>query len=242
MQKPLFQYGLEQFNYDILGEDTLNAKVRIHILPNGTIRVKAPLDSERRLIRNAVLKRAWWIKKHCDSIKETKAYVLLRHYASGETHFCLGRRYVLKVFQTDSIKPEIKLQRGSFIFTGRDAGSAVVKKNLDLWYKSHAATYFTKRLNELSAKVSLVVTPPELKLQRMQTHWGSCSPNGRVLLNPSLIKASRDCIDYVVLHELCHLKEHNHSPQFYELLDSMMPERRSIKTKRDEQAELILID
>lgn len=75
---------------------------------------------------------------------------------------------------------------------------------------------------------------------RMKKQWGSCSPNGRILLNPHLVKAPRECIDYVLVHEICHLKEHNHGSKFYKLLDQMLPGWRSIKARLDGMAELLL--
>ena len=79
-----------------------------------------------------------------------------------------------------------------------------------------------------------------MRLQVMKTQWGSCSPTGKLTLNPWLVKAPRDCIDYVILHELCHLKEHNHSPRFFKLLDRHMPAWRQRKARLDELAEIIL--
>jgi len=72
----------------------------------------------------------------------------------------------------------------------------------------------------------------------MKKQWGSCSPQGTILLNPYLIKAPRECIDYVVLHELCHLKEHNHSPRYYRLLSQLMPDWEPVKARLDRMAEL----
>jgi hypothetical protein len=74
----------------------------------------------------------------------------------------------------------------------------------------------------------------------MQKQWGSCSPQGHILLNPHLVKAPRECIDYVIIHELCHLKEHNHSPEFYRLLCLQMPDWKQVKAKLDGMAELLL--
>ncbi len=74
----------------------------------------------------------------------------------------------------------------------------------------------------------------------MKVQWGSCSPAGRITLNPHLVKAPRECIDYVLLHELCHLRHHNHSPQFYRSLDRHMPRWRAIKERLDGMAEQVL--
>src|SRR5690554_6895029 len=83
-------------------------------------------------------------------------------------------------------------------------------------------------------------TAPVWRIMEMQTQWGSCSPEGAILLNPHLIKAPTRAIDYVLLHELCHLVEHNHSPRFYGLLDRFMPEWRATKEALDGKAEILL--
>ena len=82
--------------------------------------------------------------------------------------------------------------------------------------------------------------PPPLRLLSMRTQWGSCSPKGEVLLNPHLVKAPRACIEYVVAHELCHLKEHNHSERFYRLLGTVLTDWATRKSKLDDLAELLL--
>lgn len=79
-----------------------------------------------------------------------------------------------------------------------------------------------------------------MRLQIMKVQWGSCSPAGRLTLNPDLVKAPRECIDYVLLHELCHLKEHNHSRNFYRLLERHLPRWRRNKERLDELADIVL--
>jgi hypothetical protein len=74
----------------------------------------------------------------------------------------------------------------------------------------------------------------------MKKQWGSCSPTGVLSINPHLVKASPLAIDYVLLHELCHLKIHNHSEKFYRLLDRQMPGWKEIKVGLDQKAELLL--
>ncbi len=81
---------------------------------------------------------------------------------------------------------------------------------------------------------------PKWKITAMRKQWGSCSPKGVVSLNPNLVKAPRDCIDYVLVHELAHLKEHNHSKRFYGLLDRNMPDWKSRKAKLDGIADLLI--
>ena len=74
----------------------------------------------------------------------------------------------------------------------------------------------------------------------MQKQSGSCSPNVVILLNPHLFKAPRECIDYVISHELCHLRDHNQSPRYYRLLENIMPAWEAVKARLDGMAALVL--
>ncbi len=67
------------------------------------------------------------------------------------------------------------------------------------------------------------IATPTLRIQKLVKRWGSCSDSGRIMLNLELIKAPKDCIDYVIIHELCHLKEKHHGPRFWRLLEKLMP-------------------
>ncbi|MNG12944.1 WLM domain protein [compost metagenome] len=85
-----------------------------------------------------------------------------------------------------------------------------------------------------------VTERPPLRILTMQTQWGSCSPNGRITLNPHLVKAPRECIDYVILHEFCHIAEHNHSEHFYRLMSQVMPGWEKTKGRLDGMANRLL--
>jgi len=96
---------------------------------------------------------------------------------------------------------------------------------------------FESRLERLLEGALWVENKPDIRLFTMNTQWGNCSPSGVITLNPHLIKAPTICIDYVILHELCHLVEHNHSDRFYQLLKQVMPDWEVRKEKLDNMAE-----
>lgn len=79
-----------------------------------------------------------------------------------------------------------------------------------------------------------------MRLPVMTRQWGSCSPAGCLRLNPHLVRAPRECVDYVLQHELCHLQEHNHSPRFCQLLSRHFPDWRRRKSRLEEMAEFLL--
>jgi predicted metal-dependent hydrolase len=233
-------YGDRTAQYDVQESSSLTAKLRIHVEPGGTLRVEVPVGTPEMKIRSGVQKRARWIMDHIDRFEDYRRHSLGRDYSSGETHFYLGRRYKLKIIADPSAKRSLRLVSGRLEVTAPKGDATDVKLALQRWYRERALAYFTSRMIRMAADLPWVDAAPPIKLLTMKRYWGSCSPKGAVTLNPALIKAPAHCVEYVLLHELCHLAEHNHSPRFYALLDRHMPEWRSAKDELDGLSELIL--
>jgi len=234
------QYGEFQIPYKVFFVPDRQHKIAIHVHPDGTVQVDAPPHAPLAEVKQAVAKRGRWLRNHLGRIKEQRAYVLPREYVSGESHFYLGRRYVLKVGKNKWKMPSVKLRQGQLQITSENTDRNVVKAMLWSWYKDHAGILFERRLEAICQESRWIKDRPTWKLLTMKKQWGSCSPNGVLSLNPHLVKAPSQCIDYVLLHELCHLKVHNHSPQFYRLLKRQMPEWEAVKGRLDGMAELLL--
>ena len=218
-------------------------KISIRVHPDSQVIVSAPHDAKRRDIHDAVMKRAKWISDSLQAFSEQRIHVRPRRYESGETQFYLGRRHVLKVAIDPIKKPQVKMDRGKLLVTlpdDKNTKSDRVKELVGQWYRTRAQHVFRARLEQLVPELPWVDTAPEFRVLAMSKQWGSCSARGALMLNPHLVKAPRDCIDYVILHELCHIKEHNHSERFYRLLGRVMPEWRPVKQQLDDMAELIL--
>lgn len=235
-----FIYGTDRIDYQVVLKPAKNNRVSIHVYPDCSVRVDAPEGRELPEIHQAVLKRAGWIKHHVDEFKRQRAQALPRTYTSGESHFYLGRRYQLKVKKQNGPAPSVKLVRGQICVEAGSRDASAVKACLSAWYRGRAADVFARRLDEIAERVGWLRVVPNWRLVRMQKQWGSCSPTGVILLNPHLIKAPRECIDYVISHELCHLQEHNHSPHYYCLLGKVMPTWKAVKARLDGMAELLL--
>jgi predicted metal-dependent hydrolase len=241
-------YGHTAIPYKVSIRAEVTGKVAIHVHPDGTVQVDAPQNASPEKIRAAVRKRARWLTGHVEKIRERQRDLQPRHYISGESHFYLGRRYVLKVIplkvaeRRAGVKPSVKLIGGQLRVTTEDKGATAVRKLLRDWYRQHARAHFERRLEALAALTPWVKKRqfPPVKLLEMKKHWGSCSPAGSIVLNPHLVKAPRQCIDYVILHELCHLKEHNHSEKFWRLIGKVSPEWKQRKKRLDDMAEGLL--
>jgi hypothetical protein len=175
-------------------------------------------------IGKKVLKRAPWIRKQQAFFDQFLPRTPPREYVSGETHNYLGKRYVLRVRRS---KDEgVKLVGGNLLVTAnRVSGRSRVKQLLSAWYKAHAMKKFEDSIvRNLKLFKSHKLGKPKLVVRRMPKRWGSCAASGTVLLNPEIIKAHSKCIDYVVIHELCHLVHPRHDRKFFHLQNRVMPD------------------
>ena len=214
-------------------------RVAIHVEPDGCVLVDAPDSAPENEVLAAVKKRSRWISQHVKAANLRLAHVIPREYVSGESLHYLGRRYRLKVIINAESPAEARMSGPFITVTVSEHSPAMIKSALDAWYRKHARDLFADRLAAVATPLRWVKKLPPTRLQFMTIQWGSCSPSGRITLNPLLVKAPRECIDYVLLHELCHLLHHNHSPKFYQTLDRHMPNWRVVKEKLDNMAEEI---
>jgi len=213
-------YGTTDIVYDIVF--SRRKTLALHVYPDGRVSVRAPEHSSREAIAGIVHKRAGWIVKQQQRFKSyAPPTVLPREYVSGESYRYLGRQYRLKVL--DGTLEQVIPGRTELLVTARDREPQRVRRLLERWYREQARRIFADRLAICWPRVAhLELAYPTLSVRRMKTRWGSCGRNGRILLNLRLIQAPLDLIDYVIAHELCHLKEHNHSKRYYALLDVAM--------------------
>ena len=144
---------------------------------------------------------------------------------SGETHRYLGRQYRLKVELGEIVSVSLK---GAFfdISTPNKADTGSIQTAMEAWYLHHAYPIFEQRLNQSiqSSKPFLGLDRVDLMVRKMSKRWGSCTPSGRIILNPLLIQAPIQCIEYIIMHELCHLAVLNHGTKFWQLLSKCMPD------------------
>ena len=151
-----------------------------------------------------------------------------KRFVSGESHYYLGRQFLLKV---EEGKPNSVRYKGR-CFEVMCTPKSKAKSLMKMWYRSHAKDKFAEYAEPIIARFAKYgVTPSSLYIQEMESRWGSCTPKGKIILNTQLIKAPRPCIEYVITHELCHLLYPNHTKAFWELLHKEMPDWERWKNK-----------
>lgn len=205
----------------------------ISVLPDGTVELRAPRDAAPAVISAKVGKRLRWITKQRGLFAEMNKGRAPVHFKSGATHRYLGRQYRLKV--TRDIRSGVKLVGSRFQVTVRTGTEGEVHRLLNKWYTAKAEEQFASRLKGWMGWCRQRRLPePRLCLLRMSKRWGSAHRDGRIFLNPALVKAPSICIDYVVTHEICHLMYPRHDKAFFRLLDTKFPDWRAVKARLEQ--------
>lgn len=235
-------YGAEKIRITRVSRSSEKNRLKVMVHPDGRVIVHAPESATDEDVLRATKRRIRWISEKIEYFRSQQTHVLPRSYVSGESHFYLGKRYMLKVHENTMTPQGVKLLRGSIEVSVKKKSTEKVRDLLDVWYKDRAKEVFMRRLNAILPQTLWVKQQPPVRILCMKTQWGSCSPQGRLTLNPHLVKANRDCIDYVLLHELCHIAEHNHSEKFYRLMNRVMPKWEKTKDKLDKMADALLAE
>ncbi|MDR3379945.1 M48 family metallopeptidase [Cupriavidus basilensis] len=230
-------YGNETICFDMV-QRPARRTLGIEVHPDGCVLVLVPRGCDEATVREKVCLRANWISRQLAMFARYERHTVPRQYLSGESHRYLGRQYRLRISANNVGVPgnQVKLTRGEMVVTGPDKlPPSQVKELLHRWYLEHARELFARVLDEVFATFANHGFPhPNIVVREMRSRWGSLSPGGQMTLNSRLIQAPRPCIEYVIVHELCHLAHRDHSPGFYALLSQIMPDWQKRKQRLEE--------
>lgn len=220
------QFGSKQIDFDL--QYSNRKSLGITVTPELNVLVKAPNDTSLEKVKEKLRKKAPWIIRQQSFFLSFHPKTPARKFKGGETHLYLGRQYRLKI---KNAKEETVKLKGKFIEVTTSKNSRV-KQLVNDWYLENANTKFPIIAKPLIDKFKRYkVEPSSIVLRDMPTRWGSCTPKGKIILNPELIKAPKGCIEYVIVHELCHLIHHDHTQRFMDLQTKEMKDWEKWKTK-----------
>ena len=224
----------KQLNYTIIRSAKRRRSMSLKLCDAGSLVIRSPLFISDHEIHKWLLTRGDWIEKQLASFKTQESLNLSSGYHSGQCHDYLGVTYKLDIQPSTLTQQGVSCQKDKLeISTPYANNPTMVKRLLSQWYRHQAMTVFNERLAFYTELLPWVTALPELKIRAMKTRWGSCSSRGSINLNLHLIKAPLECVDYVIIHELCHLVEFNHSPKFYALMDKYNPSWKEHKKQLD---------
>ena len=218
---------LGDLDVEVVRKDIKNMHLSV-LPPEGRVRVAAPERTSLDAIRAFAVLRLPWIRRHQRKMVMQDREPL-REFLDRESHFVWGERVMLEVVEHGA-PPDVLRRPGKLTLKVRPDAPAEDRRDLvESWYRAEIRRAAAPSLQRWQSHLGVEMN--RLFVQRMKTKWGSCNAASRnVRLNTDLAKKPPECLDYVVLHELAHLRVRTHSPAFYDLLDQAMPHWRAVRT------------
>lgn len=212
----------------------------IEVRPDLSIAVLAPADSGDEEIAAKVAGRRRWIVRQQEHFRRYHPLPKAARFVSGETHYHLGRQYQLRVVgDMPRTMVGIAGEYLEVLLRGKATATAV-ERAVTAWYRTEAKRVLGGALAAAWLRLRPYDVPrPALRLRTMPGRWGSCTAEGAIAVNPNLVRVPVHCIDYVLIHELCHLRHHNHGVEFYRLLNRVLPNWKTLKRTLEKWSEVI---
>ena len=214
------QIEVGDITIDVVLKDIKNIHLSVHA-PTGWVRISAPSRMSLDNIRAFAMSKLGWIKAHQKKLQE-QGCESPREYLDGESHYVWGERYLLKVIESNEA-PSVGLTHSWMLLRVRPGANEKKKQAIvEEWYRQQ----LKRAVPALIAKWEplMGVKVERFSVRRMKTRWGSCNHGARTIrLNTELVKKPRECLEYLVVHEMAHLLEPTHNGRFVALMDQFMP-------------------
>lgn len=205
---------------DVVKKDIKNIHLSVYP-PVGRVRIAAPLRMDVAKIRVYAISKLDWVKKQQQKMRQQDRESP-REYIDRESHFLWGRRYLLKVQEVDA-SPSVEVKHSALMLRVRPgAGEDKRAEILEEWYRRQLKDAVPKLVAKWERALGVRVA--NIFVQRMRTKWGGCNVKARnIRLNTELAKKPRECLEYILVHEMVHLLEPTHGKRFVALMDQFMP-------------------
>jgi predicted metal-dependent hydrolase len=228
----LVKYGSKQIHFHLQFKERKSLGIQVN--PSGNVDVIAPMNTLLEDIKYKVHKKASWIIKQQTSFYKYNPKTPNRKYINGETHLYLGRQYLLNIVLTSKTECSnyVKLQRGKMNVYTHTKTPLIVENIITNYYTERAIIIFNELFHQVKPlHKKFNHNEIRMTIKKMEKRWGSCSQTGKIILNTELIKTPKACIEYVIIHELCHMVYFHHQKPFYALLAKFCPDWERRKGK-----------
>jgi len=222
------QVKLGDIAVDVVRKDIKNVHLSVYP-PTGKVRIAAPERMSLETIRVFAISKLAWIRQQQRKLQEQDRETF-REYLDRESHYVWGKRYLLKIVEADAA-PSVEMKHDGLILRVRP-GTGKLKKRVivEAWYRERLKTAVSPLIVKWEPRLGVKVA--RVFVQRMKTKWGSCNARSRnIRLNTDLAKKPRECLEYIIVHELIHLRERHHNDNFTALVNRFLPQW---KLRRDD--------
>ena len=221
---PYIKYGNTEIHYALYKQDRKDVRIVVDLV-NGVV-IYAPEEKSDKKIHDILSSKARWIHEKTQELDQVKIDVSPKEFVSGEKLPYLGRQYRLKVHRESQKSATIGFKQGKFIAVvpinwNQEKVQTTLEDNLITWYRKHGL----KKIQERAAYYEhlLGVEAKSIQLKTQHKRWGTCTPDGNIYLNWRIVMAPVRVIDYIIVHELAHLRIPEHNQDFWNLVRSILP-------------------
>lgn len=205
--------------------------VALHVQPGGTLLIRAPWYVSLTTLMQFAAKKSAWIEKHVRRLKDVTPPGVPVIISEGSGVPFLGRMLTVKV-NHGPVRKASHCDDSLVLMVAGEPAPDEITRMTEAWYLREAKAYLPARTRSLAARYQgLIPAPGTVSVRKMKRRWGTCHSSGTIVLNRELMKKDPVLIDYVIIHELCHLVHHNHGREYYELLARIMPEFRELRKR-----------
>lgn len=205
---------------NVTKKDIKNIHLSVHP-PSGLVRISAPLRMNLDTIRVFAIAKLGWVRQQQKRLRAQERETP-RDYIDRESHYLWGKRYLLNVTEKDAM-PNVEVKHSRIALQVRPGASEQSRAaTLDDWYRRQLKAAVPKLIAKWEPYLGVHVS--RFYVQRMKTRWGSCNTQaGSIRLNPELATKPKECLEYIVVHEMVHLLEPTHNGRFVDLMNRFMP-------------------
>lgn len=216
-----FQYGTKYIEFN--AEFKKRKTIKISISPPNIVNVSAPAGISHKRLVEIVETKAKWIENKLESVNKYQFIETERKFEEGEGFMYLGKTYPLHILYDDNVrKPHVELYYGKFNMTVCENDNIKIKNEMEQWYRLKAYEYIICRIKYYQKFFDK--KPRKVKVKEQKRIWGSCTYRDDLYFNWRCIMAEADSVDYIIVHEMCHMKYKNHSKEYWNFVSSILPD------------------
>ncbi len=196
--------------------------IALQINNYGELTIKTPPDKNKEEISQFLDKKKQWIIKKLKTVEDQSIQPLRKEFFSGEKLFYNGRKYRLKVIKTNAKKPKLKLQQGTFFLEiSKHHQEKNIREEVTNWYIQKAKEHLIPRIKRYANEYNVIID--KIHIKETKNSWGE-NRNNSIFINWRIILAPVNIQDYIIIHELAHLKEGKHTAEFWNRVGTILPD------------------
>lgn len=216
-----YQYGTENIDFEVIFRKRKTLSIEVEAPKQ--ITVIAPEGRTEEEILQTVQTKSKWIVQKLFEIREIEHRKSDKQYINGEAFLYMGRNYSLQILIDEKVTfPEAKLRNGKLYVTNNNHQEEPIRRAIENWYRDKAKERIRERISYYQSQFD--IKPQRVMIKDQQKRWGSCTKDQQLFFNWKCIMAPSPVLDYIVVHEMCHMVYMNHSKEFWSLLKRVLPD------------------